>query len=76
MAVWSPTGIRIFDVWVRGIFAACLLNISISAYILDMYPTPIASSLRIVRYLMEEDGTACKQQNTKQNRALKQAQNG
>lgn len=76
MALWSPTGSRGFDTLIRGILAACLINIVVSMVMLGVYPNPIGASLRIVHYLMEIDATACKQQNTKKNRELKQVHNG
>ena len=76
MGLWAPTGSRVIDTITRGVLAACLINIVVSMYMLNVYPSPISTSLRIVQYLMEEDATACKQQNTKHNREIKQADNG
>jgi len=71
MALSAPTGYKVFDTFTRGVLAACVMNICVSTYQLGFVDSPISISMRVVRFLMEEDATACKQQNTRENRMAK-----
>jgi len=72
MRLSAPTGSYVVDAFTRCVLVFCFLYAVTTCAYLQVYPSP-NNSLQVVRYLMEEDATACKQQNTKKNRDLKYA---
>jgi hypothetical protein len=71
----SPFGHKGIDRTLIVIFMSCITNVIMTMRTLDVYPAPIPVAAQVVRYLLEEDSTACYGQNTKLNRKLKDEKN-
>ena len=67
----SPFSHKVIDRTLIVIFMSCITNAIMTMRALDAYPAPIPAAAQVVRYLLEEDSTACYGQNTNRNRKLK-----
>ena len=67
----SPFDHKIVDRTLIVIVLACITYSVVTMQRLDTYPAPIPIAAQVVRYLLEEDSTACYGQNTKENRKLR-----